>query len=345
MTLDPLSNSETVLNNERGVHHIDTPGFIEKLDQVALDDVAFFKKIVQEKSIRRGAVKLGLSINTLRNKIKKIEDVLGNEIVIRGRTGLTLTPVGEALIAFGKDLVSVQAKHRLTPKGRKSALPQLTLSVTEGVGTFWVLPRLHTLTTQIPDTKITLNCFSEPSDDWTDDDHIRISFKRPQDMEKIAFRLATIHAQLWASKSYIHNFGRLSSMDDLSKHRYVHQETRGLYFDTAKHFLPSQDFNKILQYNVNSSAALFWSVSNGLGMGILPSFANYVHPELVPITVSPRLQFDLWLSYDPALKNINALRSTILWLREIFDEKTYPCFSSYYHPPKSSFDMSEEAAV
>jgi molybdate transport repressor ModE-like protein len=117
-------NDETVLNNERGVQHNDTLAFVEKLDQVALDDVAFFKKLMQAKSIRRGAIKLGMSINTVRNKIQKIEDVLREPIVIRSKTGLITTQAGDTVLAMANDLISVQSQHIAGKTNRKGRWPK-----------------------------------------------------------------------------------------------------------------------------------------------------------------------------------------------------------------------------
>jgi molybdate transport repressor ModE-like protein len=333
-------NDETILNNERGVHHNDTLAFVEKLDQVALDDVAFFKKLMQTKSIRRGAIKLGMSINTVRNKIQKIEDVLGEPIVIRSKTGLITTQAGDTVLAMANDLISVQSQHIAGKNKSKRTLAQVCMSVSEGVGTFWILPRLHNLAKRLGKTKVALNSLTGPADDMAENTHIRISFKRPENLDNLVFKLATIHVQLWSSHRYIEKFGLLEDMDDLSRHKYIHQETPGLKYDMVEHFLAKDDFEKALLFKVNSSTSLFWSIYSGLGMGILPTYAGLVQPGLVPIAVSPSLQFDLWLSYSPALKNISTIRETIAWLREIFDPKKYPCFSTRYQQPETFSDMA-----
>jgi DNA-binding transcriptional LysR family regulator len=344
MTNDHVSliadqTDETILNNERGVQHNDTPAFIEKLDRVALDDVAFFQKLMRAKSIRRGAVKLGMSINTVRNKIKKIEDVLGEPIVIRSKTGLITTQAGDTILAMANDLVSVQSQHIAGKNKSKRTLAQVSLCVSEGIGTFWILPRLHNLAKRLGKTKVALNSLTGPADDMLNNEHIRISFKRPDDLDNLVFKLATIHVQLWTSQKYIEKFGMLEDMDDLSRHKYIHQDTPGLRYDMAQHFLAKDDFEKALLFKVNSSTSLFWSVYLGLGMGILPTYAGLVQPGLVPVTVSPSLQFELWLSYSPALKNISTIRDTIAWLREIFDAKKYPCFAARYHRPETFSDI------
>jgi molybdate transport repressor ModE-like protein len=330
---------ETIPNIEQGVQHNDTPAFFEKLDKVALDDVAFFKKLMQANSIRRGAVKLGMSINTVRNKIQKIEDVLGEPIVIRSKTGLITTQAGDTVLAMANDLISVQSHHIAGKNKSKRTLDQVSMCVSEGVGTFWILPRLHNLAKRLGKTKVTLNNLTGPADDMPENTHIRISFKRPDTLDNLVFKLATIHVQLWTSHRYIEKFGLLEDMNDLSRHKYIHQETPGLKYDMVEHFLAKDDFEKALLFKVNSSTSLFWSIYSGLGMGILPTYAGLVQPGLVPVTVSPSLQFELWLSYSPALKNISTIRETIAWLREIFDAKKYPCFATRYYRPETYSDI------
>ncbi len=89
----------------------------------------------------------------------------------------------------------------------------------------------------------------------------------------------------------------------------------------------------------NTASAHLWSISKGIGIGWLPTYAHLIGGRIVPIEAGPRFQLDVWLAYHPDVTKIARVRRVIDWIKESFDSKKFPWFGEeFIHPydlPKS----------
>src|SRR5688572_26155582 len=61
------------------------------------DDIKMFLDVAAERSMRAAATKAGVSVNTVRHRIARLEGHIGEPLVVRGYDGVRLTPSGMQL--------------------------------------------------------------------------------------------------------------------------------------------------------------------------------------------------------------------------------------------------------
>ena len=76
------------------------------------DQLRYLASSVRNGSFRRAAAELGLAQPSLTQAIQKLEDELQTAILQRGRTGIHLTPVGEAILPHVLQALECEARMR-----------------------------------------------------------------------------------------------------------------------------------------------------------------------------------------------------------------------------------------
>src|ERR1700749_1220041 len=92
---------------------------------------------------RAASQKLGQSVNALRRKIDQFEQELGIPLLTRYVHGVQLTEEGAKIYAAVQHMESASFELLLARNlSDKQVEGEIRLSVTEGMGTFWILPQL-----------------------------------------------------------------------------------------------------------------------------------------------------------------------------------------------------------
>src|SRR5437763_8142860 len=110
--------------------------------QPSWENVHAFLQVVEHGSFRAAALQLGLPINRLRQRVAKLEHQLGVTLLTRHIDGVRATAEGEQVLAAAR---SMEAAYFDLMRAKEIALPsgaEVKLAVTEGLGTFWLAPRL-----------------------------------------------------------------------------------------------------------------------------------------------------------------------------------------------------------
>jgi len=80
-----------------------SPGL--KLPHFDLVDLRLFLNIAESNSLTRGAAGSCLSLSAASSRIKSLEQNLGSQLLLRGKSGVTLTPSGQALLYHARLIV------------------------------------------------------------------------------------------------------------------------------------------------------------------------------------------------------------------------------------------------
>ncbi len=71
---------------------------VHDLAQVDLNLLVAFDVLARERSVTRAAEQLGLTQSALSHALRRLRELLGDPLLVRGRSGMVLTPRAEALI-------------------------------------------------------------------------------------------------------------------------------------------------------------------------------------------------------------------------------------------------------
>lgn len=171
------------------------------------DGARAFLEVVRCGSFRAAAQTLTISANTLRRLVDGFEREIAITLLTRHVDGVRLTAEGELLIGAVKRMDAASFDIARVRNFGVSMRGEVRLSVTEGVGTFWVAPRLVDFQRAYPGLLIDVRCAMHPADVLRLETDIGIQIVRPNAKDLRIVKLGRMHAMPFASQSYLDTYG------------------------------------------------------------------------------------------------------------------------------------------
>ena len=300
------------------------------------DSVRVFLEVVRHGSFRSAAEQLGQSVNALRRKIDEIEHQLGLTLLTRHIDGVRTTPEGEQILAAAHQMEQasfglLRARDQVTP----ALAGEVRLAVTEGLGTFWIAPRLVEFQRAFPQLLVDIKCAMQSADVLRLEADVSVQLTRPQAKDLKVVKLGRLHVMPFAATSYLDTYGSPKTIQELLKHRLVlqiaEQVTSQSEYDRLFPGVPQPGF---VALRTNVSSAHYWAIAKGAGIGMLPTYACAIMARVVPIEIGLHAPYDIWLTYHPDANRIARVRRMIDWLVEAFNPKKFPWFRDEFIPPR-----------
>src|ERR1051326_1543771 len=112
--------------------------------QPSSENVHAFLRVIEHGSFRAAAVRLGIPSHRPGPRVAKLEEELGMTLLTRHVDGVRATAEGRQVLAAARNMEAayfglMRAKESLLP----AAAGEMKLAAPEGLGTFWVPPRLR----------------------------------------------------------------------------------------------------------------------------------------------------------------------------------------------------------
>jgi DNA-binding transcriptional LysR family regulator len=295
------------------------------------DAARVFLEVARCGSFRSAAEKLGLSINAVRRRVGDFERQTGATMFIRDVHGARLTEEGVHVMAA---VERMEAASFDLLRSTNAASGEIRVAVTEGLGTFWLAPRLVEFQRSFPSILIDLHCAMRSADVSRHEADIAIQLSRPEVPDVKAVKLGRMHLMFFASQKYLETFGTPKTVEELAKHRLVIQlADEATAREALTNLFPGHSARDLVVMKTNVSSANYWAVANGAGIGIFPTYALALGGKMIPLDVDARWSFDIWLSYHPGSGRIPRVRNMVDWLIEAFNPVKYPWFGDdFVHP-------------
>src|SRR6201999_4496162 len=123
------------------------------------DAARVFLEVARCGSFRSAAERLGLSINAVRRRVGDFEHQTGVTMFIRDVHGARLTEEGVQVIAAVERMEAASFDLlRASVPAAGAVAGEIRVAVTEGLGTFWLAPRLVEFQRSYPNILIDLHC-------------------------------------------------------------------------------------------------------------------------------------------------------------------------------------------
>lgn len=299
------------------------------------DAARVFLEVVRCGSFRSAAERLELSINVVRRRIDDFERQIGSTLFTRDVHGTRLTDEGALVVSAVERMEA--ASFDLLRAGNSVANTlsgEVRVAVTEGLGTFWLAPRLVEFQQSFPSILVDLHCAMRSADVSRHEADVAIHLSRPAALDVKLVRLGRMHLMCFASRKYIETYGAPRTADELVKHRLVMQVAdQTAAKETFESWFPGHSQQDLLVMKTNVSSANYWAVAHGAGIGVFPTYACALGGEIIPLEIELRRPFDIWLSYHPGNGRIPRVRHMIDWLVEAFNPTKFPWFKDeFVHP-------------
>ena len=308
---------------------------LEKLDWSML---RHFVDVADAGSFLKAAGKSGMALNTLRRSIDRLEDQLGFRVFIRTTYGVRLTHEGRRLVVAARDMSkSFDDVIRVAAGAAGSMSGPVRLAVTEGLGTYWLVPQLVRFVDahagQSGHTRVELQCAMRSVDIMRLEADISIQLEEPNNPDLIKRQIGWLHLTSFASPEYLDRFGRPKMLVEIAAHRIVAQETQQLgQYNLDQIFGPGAQ-ERMALITTNFSSAHYWAVAKGGGIGVLPSYARLVGARLEYVDVGYAMRVPIWMAIHPELQKSARHRRFLDWLAEVFSAERYPWFGQKYIDP------------
>ncbi len=324
------------LRQHRGVPLNAHPASAAGRDLPDWENVRTFLEVAQCGSFRSAACNLGQSMNALRRRINELEARLGVTLFTRHVDGLRVTSEGEQIFAAAQRMEGayfdlVRARQRAVP----SLAGEIRLAVTEGLGTFWLTPRLSEFQRAYPLLLVDLHCGMRSVDLLRLEAEVAVQLTKPTAADLKLIRLGRLHTMPFAAASYIETYGVPTSVAELkTRHRIVFQNSEQSGGSEAyERWFADAPRLGFLAIRTNSSSAHAAAIANGAGIGWLVTYGAALGTKMVPIDLDLRSSRDIWLTYHADAGRIPRVRHLIDWLVECFDPKQFPWFrDEFIHP-------------
>ena len=297
------------------------------------NDVRLFVLVAKTGSFRRASARTNRSINSIRRRLRQLEHQMNSKLLIRDSSGCHLTDEGRSLLQASQkmfeasyDVANIINQKNLTPHGK------VRIGVTEGLGTFWLVPQLVDFQKSNPKVLVDLNCTMAPPDVYAMQADIAVQLDAPERSELMMVRLGYLHMQLFASEDFIRQNGSPQTLDDLRNFKFVEQVSPQVQHQKRGEFLPGFP-DEMIAVRTNTSSSHAYAISKGAGIGVLPTYARAVTKRVVPILEGAHFRREIYLSYKKDMGEQKHIRAAIDWLKSAFDSKRYPWFSENYIAP------------
>jgi DNA-binding transcriptional LysR family regulator len=296
-----------------------------------------FLEVARCGSFRAAAQKLHQSVDALRRKVDALEQDLGVPLLMRHVNGVRLTGEGTKIYNAALRMESVSFDLLSARNGsEKQVEGDVQLATTEGLGAYWLLPQLPEFLRSNPKLTLNLRCSQKPPDLLRLEADVSVQLQRPIEPDLKVMKLGYLHMMFFAAQSYIDAHGSPKTIPEIENHRLVVLTDEGGSWENAyQKALSGISPSGLVTLRNNVSSAHFWSIVNGAGIGILPTYVKALGSNLVPLDIGEFHRHEIWLTYRSDAKKIARTRKTIDWVVRAFDPVRFPWFrDEFVHPSR-----------
>jgi len=307
------------------------------LERISWDDLRVFVVVARTLNFRKAATALRTSAPTVMRCIERLESIFEFRLFNRLFDGLALTERGQSVYRSAQEMERASHSLRAHLDQDVNLRGIVRCSVTEGLGTAWILPQLAQFSRTHPATIVHLRCAMEVADVMRMETDIAIQLAKPKRPDAKSMRLGRMHIYPFASREYVETYGLPKSLDEVAHHRIIHQQAPQVDESATQRLLNIPSIEGIVALRTNTSTAHGRAVELGMGIGGLPTYIAALGSELIPVDVGVILPVDIWMTYHPDARGVARVSFFMDWLKTVFDSKRYPWFGDkLIHPSELS---------
>ena len=280
-------------------------------------ELRVFLAVAKAKSFNRAADELAMSQPTVSRQVRRLQDVMGTQLVIPTQSGIRLTRQGEEL---AKSLLDLDQKlfeiaNVITAEARTA---EGLVHVTAGealTGTF-VAPALAAFGERYPKIRLQFRTPANLSDFRGSQSDIMLAIAPSDDPAVTTRTLGFMHMLPIASRQYIARYG-VPTRSNLAAHCFLQLE---YYAAGDEVWAPWSALlaRGVVTYACDNSYSYGLMVKSGLGIGLLSNYA-LSDPAAIPLELGAHIRVPLYaLAVTERLK-AQPVRLVYDWICELFD--------------------------
>lgn len=285
------------------------------------DKLRIFHAAADAGSFTHAGDKLHMSQSAISRQVSSLELDLGVTLFHRHARGLILTEQGELLYRTAHDvLMKLETVRTHLTDSKEKPTGELRLTTTVGLGTAWLTQHLPEFMELYPGIALNLILENEDLDLGMREADVAIRLHQPTQPDLIQRKLFTVHFHIFASATYLKQFGQPETLSDLDDHRII------CFGDNSPNYLRDinwlesaglpQGKKRPIALKVDNILAIRSAVMRGAGIAMLPDYVVHPRDNLVQLLTSVDMpSFDTYFVYASEMRNsmrINAIRDFLL---------------------------------
>lgn len=282
-------------------------------------ELRVFLAVAKAKSFNRAADELNMSQPTVSRQVRRLQDVMGAQLVVPTQAGIRLTRQGEELARTLLDLDQKLFKisSDLSAEAR-TAEGVVRLTALDGMSGLFIAPNLVSIAERYPKIRVQLRSptnFVSFRDNQTD---VMIGFTPPTQTDITAKPLGFLHLIPLASRGYVERYG-VPTRTNLSSHFFLQSD----YYSPQEPLWDSWHAlmaHGVVAHSSDNSCSYALMAKAGLGIALLGTFA-LADPEAIPLEIGLHMRLPMYALALTERLNTRSVRVIFDWLSEIFDPR------------------------
>jgi DNA-binding transcriptional LysR family regulator len=281
------------------------------------NDLKYFLELARIGKMTSAAKTLRVDHTTVSRRIATLETAIGAKLFFKGKQGYKLTKSGENLLPYALQFenASEQVAENIGGEARRLE-GTVRIGATDGLGTFFIAPKLAELQTTHPDLEVDLIVAPQYFNLSLREAQVSVTPSRPTSGRLLARKMTDYGLQFYASKEYIGKYGEPQNRKELQEHQLTGYIDDMVFAPELKYM---DEFNarSPAQFRSSSTIAQMKVISAGNKIGILPNFMARESANLVPIlTRDYSITGSLWLLTHQDTANLMRVRAVTDFLQE-----------------------------
>jgi DNA-binding transcriptional LysR family regulator len=236
-----------------------------------LNAIRIFIKVAQLSSFTKAATSLNLPKSSVSQAVTLLEKTLSTRLLHRTTRSVNMTSDGELFYNRAVDILNDtdDLKNLFTSKN-KSLTGRIRVDMPQAISRDTIMPNLHLFLKKYPALEIELSSSDRRVDVIQEGFDCVIRVGELNDSSLIARPLGSFKVLNCVSQSYIKNYGKPKTLDDLTSHYIVrYSQTLGVLDPGFEYVNANNQLQSIAmksQLTVNSSEAYLNAALNGFGL-------------------------------------------------------------------------------
>ncbi len=291
------------------------------------NDIRLFLAVARAGSMVGAARLARTDQSTISRRINALQEKLGAKLFKRYSKGMRLTETDKLVFSFAETMeesaIDIE-RSSASVDGEMRGI--VTISTTEGLGAYWLAPKLISVQRQYPGLIINLDTTKIARDLSRHEADIAIRFNDPGAETNVARHVGRLQMRPFATQGYLRETDRPESKTELRHHVFCH-------FDEPPVGPLWSEWNAILEnsrgvvYRSGSSNAVRLAVSEGFGIGLLPIYVADMDSRLVELPIDVGEPLDIYVVTHADRRASRRVRITLNHIYRMFDLDRHKYFA------------------
>jgi DNA-binding transcriptional LysR family regulator len=236
--------------------------------------------VAETGSLSGAARVVGVSQPTLGRRIEQLEKQLNAQLFNRTTRGLSLTEIGERVLAYAQQMSEqALAIERIATGAKERLAGSVRITLTDMMGNHWLPQKLAEFYSRFPGLRLEIVVENRTLDLIRREADIAVRFARPQQLDLVTRRATLLRYGLYGSSEYLRRHGRPEQLRDLRKHFLVSYDESIFNDASLKKFERLFGDERVL-HRSNSNEGILAAITAGVGLGLIAGYFADRHSGL-----------------------------------------------------------------